>query len=317
MKNKEIRIGILIVLFIIFSLFFMIWIKGDPFKNTYELQVLFKNVHGLRKGSIVEYQGLKCGQIKNFKVLDNGIITYIKIDEPSIKIYKKDRFIIIPNSTIASEFLIFIEKSKEDSKLINKKDLIIGEEMPAFQDFMEGAQKTLNNVNDFVLELSATLKSAKISIKKVDLILDNVNALIKDESIKKTILNLSNSSESLNESIITINKILNKTEGKLDAISEQEIRAALKNLNVSLENIRKMTDSIDKADFQKIKNIINETEEIMLELNSKDPNENSIKLLKKNLKRIDRISTSLEKNLRQKSLIKNLFSKMAIPPAEQ
>lgn len=327
--NKQAKVGLLFVFFISIFLLFAFWIKGNPFQETKTLHVLFDNVHGVSKGSRVEYAGLECGKVKDFTVTPRGVLTTILITNPQVKIYEGDQFFISPSSTIASEYQIFIVPSSSPSQEVPDKATIIGQSPPGIQDFLFQAEDTLKQIQKI-------LTSIDKSVVQLSPVFEKVGSLAKNGTIDEITRNITESSRSLKEISVSANSILKRNDQKiqstvnnlasvsqkaektLKAINPQDIEQTISSIKQASYNIQAITGVVEpeevRSDLKTFSDAAAQVKQISEKLQSPNPKEDVPTLVKTTIKRVDRITQGLESSLRGKTLLRSLiFTKVNIP----
>lgn len=332
--NKEAKVGALVVAFMLATLVFIVWIKGNPFRQTRTLNVLFDNVHGLSVGSPVEYAGYECGKVKNFRVTPGGIVTEILIGDPKVKIHEGDKFLIIPSSTIASEYQIFVVPYGKPTPEVPNQSTIIGQSAPGMQDFLFQAEEALGNlkvvmgqVQKILLELDSSITAVGPLFKKagelanngtLDSIADNLNQSAKSiNNVSKNTDNLiKNNSTKIQSSIDNFSRVTAQLDEKLKAIESGKLRSTMDSLQRTSQNLENLSGAVPPEELRKDIKTFTETAEqakiIMAKIQSPNANEDAPTMVKRSLQRIDRISAGLEASLKSRSLLKVLLSKVPL-----
>ena len=314
--KREIKIGILLFIFVAFCLVFATWIKGNPF-GIYKIKVFFSNVHGLHKGSVVEYEGLNCGEVNSFDILKHGFVINIIIKNPKLKIYKTDKFIVVPNSTIASEYEIIIKRGKRPAEEINPaKDILTGTDSAGVEDFTAGLENTLEQVSISLVKIHEILDKTNKSLDYLEPLMTEAITLAKNTNETSKLLNstISENRENIKQTVNNLNNSLVKVQAKLDALPEQDMRQSVTLTRENLEKIKSLLSGVSQKDIQAFSDLAQEARNIAQKAQSNNPNEDIISLTKNTLKRINRISDGLEKSLKNKSLLKVLFSEIRMKP---
>lgn len=320
---KEQKIGLVIFISIIASLLLLIWLKGNPFTKYEAVEVLFKNVHGLHKGSVVDYEGFKCGQIVDFRLSDSGIIVKFEIEEPDLKIYSTDKFLIIPNSTIASEYQISIRRTEFQGMLHRPGMIMVGEVVPSLDDFLFGAQDTLDKLNVVMTEANKIALKSHDYVEQLQPILDDIHSLGKQGVITNIANNidyittksnqiLGDNKQQIEQSIKTFNQVINQVNHKLELVEDSDIIEAIDSLKHNLNNLNNLTDHIEQEDIDSFMAVLKEVENTLGELSSDDPEEDLASLIIHSAKKIDKIISGLENTLQRKTLFKTLFSRVVV-----
>ncbi|MDJ0626463.1 MAG: MlaD family protein [Candidatus Caenarcaniphilales bacterium] len=337
--NKEAKVGSLVIVFLIIVLGFIVWIKGNPFRETKTLHVLFDSVHGLSIGSPVEYAGYHCGKVHDFQVTTGGIVSQILITEPKVRIHQGDKFLIIPSSTIASEYQIFIVPNSSPSPEIPNESTIIGQSAPGMQDFLFSAEEALSDLKIVMRQVKGILTELDESVNEVSPLFHKVGEIAQDGTIDNFIDNLNNSAQSISQVSGTANEILqeksdtikitidkisslaNQADEKFEAIDSEDLRETIKSLRNTAKNLESISGVIEPEEFKEqlktFADAAEQAENIMKKLQSDDPDKDAPTIIKRNLQRLDRISAGLEKSLKNRKLIKVLFTKVPISDASE
>lgn len=325
--NKESKLGLLFFAFLLASVGIAFWIEENPFKQKYYLSVLFPNVQGLHKGSLVKYEGFRFGEVQEFEVQQRGVVAKIKVLEPQVKIYKSDRFYVAPNSTIASEYEIFVRQGERPSEEIDRRKVIVGYAPPGLQEFMVEAGKRMEELSLVMADVQVLVKNLNNSVQKVQPMIDEMNAVAQKGLLVKISTNISEATERLNKilgenderissSMTNLNAVLLDLDAKLDAIPEKELRESVILTKENLENVKKITDSIKPEDVEALNKSIKNLSQILSKLQSSNPDDDVAELIKDNLRHMKRISGALEKTMKNKTLFRSMFSKIRIEEPE-
>ncbi len=333
--SKEAKVGALVLFFFIVALSFIVWIKGNPFRKDRSFKVLFPNVHGLSVGSPVEYAGYDSGKVKSFSVTSSGILTEILINKPEVKIHEGDKFLIVPSSTIASEYQIFIVPNIGPSnEIMAGETTIIGQTAPGMQDFLFQAEDALTNLSSIMRKMESILGSLELSVNEINPLFKEIGKVARDGTIKGIASDLKSSARSIEEAsrqtqqIVKVNgpqvqKIIRQMDNlssslklRTDAINPQDLREISRSLKKTSSNLEAISSSVSpaevKADLKVFSDTAKEAKVIMSKLQSPDPNEDVPTLARRTLQRADRISAGLESSLKNKSLLRTLFTKVPI-----
>jgi ABC-type transporter Mla subunit MlaD len=327
--NKEAKVGALVIFFMLGALLFVFWIKGNPFKRTRTLNVLFDNVHGVSVGSLVEYAGLECGKVKNFMVTPSGVVARILINNSEVKIYEGDQFMIAPSSTIASEYQIFIVPTHRSNREVSDNSTIIGQSPPGIQDFLFEAEKTL-------AQIQAILDGINESINYVSPVFKKVGQLANNGTIDRVATNIADATDAMKGASTTADRFLRRNDAKfqnavdnfssasreadqkLKAINSNEVKQAVSSMRKASQNIEAITGAVEPAEVRKdLKTFSDAAQQVSVlskKLQSPNPNEDVPTLIKNTAQRADTISAGLEEALRGKSLLRGLMTRVSLKP---
>lgn len=107
--SSSFKVGILTLVALFILLFTILWVKGRSFSSGERIEVVFRDVNGMRPGSGVQMMGLRVGQVEEIVPVINGDSSYVKlrfvITEPDISIPKASVFSIQQSGLIGEQFL--------------------------------------------------------------------------------------------------------------------------------------------------------------------------------------------------------------------
>lgn len=107
--SSSFKVGILTLTAIIILLFTVLWIKGRTLSGGDRLEVMFKDINGMRAGSGVQMMGVRIGQVEDLipkiSADNSGVIVRFVITEPNIKIPTASVISIQQSGLIGEQFL--------------------------------------------------------------------------------------------------------------------------------------------------------------------------------------------------------------------
>ena len=281
--SSSLKVGILTLSAIFILIFTVLWIKGRSLSAGERIDVIFKDINGMRAGSGVQMMGLRIGQVEEITPVINGKDSYIKlrfvITEKDVEIPPASRISIQQSGLIGEQFLeitppeiqtVFVETLKSTTAIEKGQEI-----------FMElsGKLYKIGNVDECVVlptsqipfDLKNKIKTKytlriKYTIAMPGLILDNDeigakianNQLIfytldgeklylPDQSLKYTVIEPMRISDFM-EINYKASKSLNETNEKISEILSDEMVGDLKE---SIKNINELTinasTTLDKA----------------------------------------------------------------------
>ena len=281
--SSSLKVGILTLSAIFILIFTVLWIKGRSLSAGERIDVIFKDINGMRAGSGVQMMGLRIGQVEEITPVINGKDSYIKlrfvITEKDVEIPPASRISIQQSGLIGEQFLeitppeiqtVFVETLKSTTAIEKGQEI-----------FMElsGKLYKIGNVDECVVlptsqipfDLKNKIKTKytlriKYTITMPGLILDNDeigakianNQLIfytldgeklylPDQSLKYTVIEPMRISDFM-EINYKASKSLNETNEKISEILSDEMVGDLKE---SIKNINELTinasTTLDKA----------------------------------------------------------------------
>ncbi|HNW25564.1 MAG TPA: MlaD family protein [Candidatus Gastranaerophilaceae bacterium] len=107
--SSSFKVGILALIALFILLFTILWVKGRSFSSAARMEIVFKDVNGMRPGSGVQMMGLRVGQVEEIIPFIDGENSFVKmkfvITEPGISIPKASVFSIQQSGLIGEQFL--------------------------------------------------------------------------------------------------------------------------------------------------------------------------------------------------------------------
>ena len=301
-SSSSLKVGILTLSAIFILIFTVLWIKGRSLSSGERIDVIFKDINGMRAGSGVQMMGLRIGQVEEITPIIDGKDSYIKlrfvVTEKDVEIPPASRISIQQSGLIGEQFLeitppeiqtVFVETIKNTTAIEKGQEI-----------FMElsGNLHKIGNVDECVVlptsqipfDLKNKIKTKytlriKYTITMPGLILDNDeigakvvnNDLIfymldgeklyaPDQSLKYTVIEPMRISDFM-EINYKASKSLNETNEKISEILSDEMVGDLKE---SIKNINELTanasTTLDKAQLL-IDSSKNELEEVLTQSN--------------------------------------------------
>lgn len=107
--SSSFKVGLLALVALFILLFTILWVKGRSFSSAKRMEVVFKDVNGMRAGSGVQMMGLRVGQVEEVIPVVDDDNSYVKlkfvITEPGISVPKASIFTIQQSGLIGEQFL--------------------------------------------------------------------------------------------------------------------------------------------------------------------------------------------------------------------
>lgn len=107
--SSSFKVGILSILALFIFFCTVLWVKGRAFSGAERIEVMFKDVNGIRPGSAVQMMGLRVGQVEEITPVVTGDSSYIRlkfvITEKNINIPKASMISIQQSGLIGEQFL--------------------------------------------------------------------------------------------------------------------------------------------------------------------------------------------------------------------
>ncbi len=107
--SSSLKVGILTLSAIIILVFTVLWIKGRTLSGGERLEVLFRDINGMRAGSGVQMMGVRIGQVEELipkvDAEDSGVLVRFVITEPNVNIPTASTISIQQSGLIGEQFL--------------------------------------------------------------------------------------------------------------------------------------------------------------------------------------------------------------------
>lgn len=300
--SSSLKVGILTLSAIFILIFTVLWIKGRSLSSGERIDVVFKDINGMRAGSGVQMMGLRIGQVEEITPVINGKDSYIKlrfvITEKDVKIPPASKISIQQSGLIGEQFLeitppeiqtVFVETLKSTT-MIKKGQNIFMELSDKMYKIGYVEECTVLPTSQIPFDLKNKIHTRntlriKYTITMPGLILDNDslgakienNELIfyelngeklyaPDQSLKYTVVEPMRISDFM-EINYKASKSLNETNEKISEILSDEMVSELKD---SIKNINELTlaasTTLDKAQLL-IESSKDELEEVLNQSN--------------------------------------------------
>lgn len=296
-SRQEIIIGAFVLIALI--LIIIITINLGTFtvgEKTYQIRVRFRYVSGLEVGAPVKVYGTSAGEVNNIEVIpgDRPVEVTMRLSE-RYKIHKDAR-IKVTQFGIMGEKVIDIDLGSLTETELGDGAVLNGIDPFNLEDIFQGAPEIFANLTNIIGNLNKVLGTEEVrtsiqsTIKRIDdltLKLDNILGTTQ-EDLSTLIKSIKDSSLKLGETLTNINEVIK--EGRDDYIS------AGKNLNATLETIRKESDNIVK----KTGNLLDKLDKLTTNTNSmveenREEIKASVNAIKSVVEKIDSLAEKIEK----------------------
>jgi phospholipid/cholesterol/gamma-HCH transport system substrate-binding protein len=286
-KKTEVIVGVTIFIALIIFVLIFGWAKNFSLSaSKYELNVSFKNVAGLEKGDLVSVNGVRKGLVESITSLNNSALVKINFDEN-------------PNLKEDADFAIMMldlmgGKKIEISNGVSSNEIDFSKTYYGhFSGDISTAMGTLNSVEDDLIALVKDLR------KPLDFVNKNFTNDEFSSSVNSTLSNLKTLTSNLNELISS-----NKTGVKELISNTNELAAESKDLLKSnKDQIKELLQAskltMENADslLKKINTITDQTIAQKNNIGKLLYDENLFTELKNSLQQINKLTTTLNKQL--------------------
>ncbi|MDD4155695.1 MAG: MlaD family protein [Candidatus Cloacimonetes bacterium] len=152
-RETEIKVGIFVILSLIFLFFSYSWLNDWFLKNKYEIvKVLFDNVNNIEKGNSVFYRGVRIGRVQTLEIAEDGIIIYLMISQ-DIKINSDAIFIIKENDMMGTRIIDIIPGQSKN--YINQNHIYTGITLPGLSDLVSNLNEISTQIENIMQKLDS------------------------------------------------------------------------------------------------------------------------------------------------------------------
>ena len=194
--------------------------------DEYTLYAGFKQVVGLQQQSDVRLSGVLVGKVTQIANEGTGVTVTMKIHDDA-KIPKQSRISVASSGVMGEKFINFQPKV-DNGEYLKNGDYLYGTEEGGMDAMFEGLTKVMD---------------------KVDGLLEDVHAIIGDETFKKSVVemstNMSEASANVRDMTGTFANIATSNEAIFQDMLEQ-MNGAIAGMNNAMANVEHMTANIDK-----------------------------------------------------------------------
>lgn len=204
MKNStgnHLKLGLFVTLSLLLLTggIYFIGSQQQMFKNTFQINGLFKNVNGLKVGNNVQFSGITVGIIDNIQILSDTVVRVdMTIEEEARKFIKKDAVAIIGTEGLMGNKIVTIIPGANDKQPIENNDPIRTSTPISLDDILVKIKTTADNAAIISDELAGILEKVNNGEGTIGRLLTDSTI---SENINSTIVNLKKSSKGLDENM--------------------------------------------------------------------------------------------------------------------
>jgi phospholipid/cholesterol/gamma-HCH transport system substrate-binding protein len=178
--------------------------QRNLFGATIELNVIFKNVNGLKVGNNVRFSGIDVGTVNQIRLItDTTVQVNISIKNNIQQFIKSDALASIGSDGLMGDMVLIISAGSPDNKSVKNKDFIVSKTAIDLDEIKVSVKKNLDNLNAITTQLAlftGKMNSGNGALSK----------LISDEAfsdhLKNTLANLHTSSTEFANFTVSLNK---------------------------------------------------------------------------------------------------------------
>jgi len=260
-KKSIIKIGLLIVVAIILTIWGISYLKGkDIFKETDYYYIVYNKINGLTASSSVMINGFKIGQVTNIQFYQDTT-EYLVVEimvEGKYKVRKGSKAQIFSQDLMGTKAI----------RLLNGKDNTFYQNGDTLPGTIEG--DLMEQVNMEMLPLKKKAESLMSSIDSAIVMFRAVFNENTQENLRNTFASIKITIKNLERSTFTLDTILTGEKSKIVKIfnNVESITGNLKDNSTEISNIiqnfSSISDSLAKADIAKT---LAKTDEALLQFN--------------------------------------------------
>ena len=194
--------------------------------DEYTLYAGFKQVVGLQQQSDVRLSGVLVGKVTQIANEGTGVTVTMKINDDA-KIPKQSKVSKASSGVMGEKFINFQPKV-DNGEYLQNGDYLYGADEAGMDAMFDGLTKVMD---------------------KVEILLNDVHAIIGDDTFKKSVVemskNMENSSKNVNDMTSTFAKIAVENEDLFHDMIKQ-MNNAVAGMNNAMANVEHMTENLDK-----------------------------------------------------------------------
>ena len=287
-KRTEIKVGITVLVGILFFIWIFGWAKNFSLQSNEQLiKIRFNNVAGLEIGDKVTVNGLRKGYVKDMHVEPNYVLVEVSIDN-DVHLKKDATFAISMLDLMGGKKVEVFPGETTESYDINKTA-----EGKFYAD-IPSVMSLFGSVQD---DLVTVLKDVKIS-------LHSMNKYLTDEKLSKDV---KTSITNLTELTAKLNSILSENRDDIKQLTSNAVELTKKSNEILTDN----QENINEL-FSNLKTVVNKSDTLLSKLSTFTEqtmdqqnnigkliyDENIIKDLKQTLKQVNELTSILIEQLK-------------------
>jgi phospholipid/cholesterol/gamma-HCH transport system substrate-binding protein len=187
---------------------------------------------------------------------DRGNLILVKIDvDEDLILGTATKATLINNDFLGGKAIMLDISSINDplqsgDTLISMVDRGLSELLDQAQPITDNIATTIKRVNEILLGLDGIGEKMNISIDKMNSTLTSVDRLVNqnEKQVSETIVQFKLMSEQINQKLMMLDPILQKSNGTLDKINALEIEKTLANLNAVMVNLNSTLEAVNNTD---------------------------------------------------------------------
>ncbi|MBP2627210.1 MAG: Mammalian cell entry related domain protein [Firmicutes bacterium] len=198
--STEAKVGSVSVIAFILLAYMIIHLGNFSFGDKgYQVQAVFGQVNGLKKGNALRYAGVDVGYVKEIEVLPEGAKVTFMVN-PGVKIPVGSTFRIASDGLVGEKH-INISPPSQSKGFLAPDDIVKGEDLVALDHVIASSDKVLAEVHELVKSLNEILGDDKVKA-----------------AMKESILNAKELTHNLNVMSAALARMAQNNEGNVNAM---------------------------------------------------------------------------------------------------
>jgi phospholipid/cholesterol/gamma-HCH transport system substrate-binding protein len=220
-KPNEIRVGLAVLISLVFLIGGIIWGKGYRLKsNRYHIEVVFNNVGGLENGANVLANGVVKGKVTRITLAEGKVIVHAAVDK-NVTLYSDYRAMVESPTVMAGKALSLIPGSRLPpaditQPLIGENPVGMTEAVAVFQSVSSDLHTALRDLDTLLVSLNRVAADTMTRVHVTGLLADaselarNTNVWVRDNRD-----HLTGSLVQLDSTLAAAKLLINSTRGQL------------------------------------------------------------------------------------------------------
>jgi len=256
--STEAKVGSFTLISLALLAFIVIHLSGFSFggEKGYHIQVLFKQVNGLKPAAFVRYAGVEVGSVKSVDADGLGASVKLRIN-PGIDIPSHALVTISSDGLMGEKFINILPGDIEDTYLLDGA-VVQGMDERGMEYLMANAGTTLDELQKLIKSLNDVLGNEQVknsmveSAKNIKTMTDNFNqmsivmermAVNNEQDLHTMVTNLSMMSQSAKSAADGMDKMIR--DFSQDGQTAEQMRQAIVNLSSTSRRIENMAANLE------------------------------------------------------------------------
>jgi len=269
--STEAKVGAFTLISLALLAFIVIHLSGFSFggEKGYYIQVLFKQVNGLKPAAFVRYAGVEVGSVKNVDADGLGAKVKLRIN-PGINIPDEALITISSDGLMGEKFINILPNDKESDTYLLDGAIVQGVDERGMEYLMANAgttldelQKLIKSLNDVLgdeqvknsmVESASNIKNLTDHFNKMSIVMERM-AVNNEQDLHAMVINLSMMSQSAKSAAAGMDKMIQ--DFSQDGQTAEQMRQAIVNLSSTSRRIENMAANLEPvvADPQTAKDL--------------------------------------------------------------